>query len=127
MQLQMSLENAYRVHIFCKEALLDSAVKCAPQEAVQVIAAHKCELGDWLLGEAAKLYQGHPREYQNLLSKYQQFYAIAEIHADIVSKSMHRSLHTELLSSPHLSRASLEIGIAINELKAATENKQGSH
>jgi hypothetical protein len=120
LETEITLENFYSEHLLCKSQLLSDVQKNTNLCASTVLKNHKCNLVNWLIGEGERTY-GNYGEYRRLLAKHQEFYAIAAILADIAEKKRFGGVHEELLSSQYFNKASMEVGVAANELKAAVE------
>jgi hypothetical protein len=120
MESAVSLDTAYHAHIRCKTELLNSAAQIASRDAKELIARHKCDLEYWLKNEGERLF-GSYIEFTRLIASHQKFYAVVEILANIASTRGDGTFHHELISSPQLTRASMDLGVAVNELKTTIE------
>jgi hypothetical protein len=120
MESAISLDTAYRTHIVCKTDLLNSATQVASRDAKELIAAHQCDLEHWLKNDGERLF-GEFIEFGRLIASHEKFYAIVVKLANIASTKAQGTFHHELISSPQFTRASIDVGVAVNELKTAIE------
>jgi hypothetical protein len=120
LEAKITLENFYTEHLMCKSRLLLEVQENKNLSASTIFKSHRCNLVNWLVGEGERTY-GNYAEYRRLLAKHQEFYAIAAILADIAEKKRFGGFHEELLTSQYFTKASMEVGVAVNELKAAVE------
>ncbi len=122
---KITLETAYRAHLLCKAALITEARQNPAQTATDIVARHRCELGKWLSDDGEKLY-GTFAEFRRVIAKHEYYYSVVAIVANIADRKGVANFHGELISSPPFARASMEVGIAINELKAAVDRVKKS-
>jgi hypothetical protein len=102
---------------------LVAAAEIAASDAEQLIGKHHCDLEYWLKSEGERLY-GTYIEFRKLLAKHQEFYGIVEIIAHVAARRANVTFHHELISTPQFARASIDIAMAVNELKATVERTQ---
>jgi aerotaxis receptor len=118
MPSQVSLANAYKVHLNFKAELMAAAKECDLSDLAPLLKDDRCALGKWLYG-IGKLKYGTMHEFNTIIRAHQMFYCFMAVIAKQESLKADSDFHRALSESPKLNAASIEIGVAINLLRSA--------
>ena len=118
MPSQVTLANAYKVHLNYKAELIAAAKECDLHDLAPFLKHDRCALGKWLYGKAEVKYGMMP-EYKRLVQAHQMFYCVIAFIVKAATVAAAGDLHQALIESPKLNAASIEVGVAVNLLRSA--------
>lgn len=114
--MSTTLDSAHAAHHAWKAKLEKSADEGETLDVETIKRADCCDLGQWLLGEGNDQFGGTP-QFAALVEKHSEFHFVTSIVASMANAKDAGLVKHMLRNSSQFARASLEVGVAIQELR----------
>jgi hypothetical protein len=116
----MDLSTAYKTHVQWRIQLKEAIRTGEKLDVATIKRDDCCDLGKWLHGQGKGLYGAKP-EFVKLVETHYVFHLETAIVANAINALDHQTAIEMMDMSRAFGRASLEVGMAINALKAAID------
>ncbi len=114
----LTLDKALRAHQQWKAQLQLDVLNKDTLDVHRIMRDDCCELGKWLLSDGRRLYGPKP-EFSNLLARHMDFHHTAGFIAKLINARKSESALSHLGTGSQFAFASMEVSLAIDQLKAA--------